>query len=141
RCYIYLMRKITMGEAATKHGLTRERRLDNLDAKRDWGYARDYVEAMWRMLQQEAPDDYVVATGETHTVREFLDEAFGYVGLDWRKYVVIDPRYLRPTEVDLLLGDSSKAQRVLGWKPRVGFQELTRLMVDADLAVRTPGAP
>ena len=116
--------------------------LGNLDAKRDWGYAPDYVEAMWMMLQQAYPDDYVIATGETHSVREFLDLAFGHLGLDWKKYVEIDARYYRPTEVDLLLGDSSKARKKLGWKPRVHFEELVRLMTDADLEVesRKPAA-
>ena len=107
--------------------------MGNLDAKRDWGYAPDYVEAMWMMLQHDRPDDYVIATGETHSVREFLDEAFGYVGLDWKKYVEIDQRYFRPTEVNLLLGDATKAKKVLGWKPKVHFKDLVRIMVDADL--------
>jgi GDPmannose 4,6-dehydratase len=129
----FVTRKITMGLAAIKHGRARELKLGNLDAKRDWGYARDYVEAMWLMLQQEQPADYVIATGETHSVREFLTEAFGYAGLDWEKYVVVDPKYFRPAEVDLLLGDASKARTVLGWTPRVGFKELVRMMVDADM--------
>jgi GDPmannose 4,6-dehydratase len=129
----FVTRKITMGVASIKKGLSKELRLGNLEAKRDWGYARDYVEAMWLMLQQEQPDDYVIATGETHSVREFLEEAFAYVGLDWRDHVVLDPKYLRPAEVDLLLGDPSKARSVLGWKPRVSFKELVRLMVDADM--------
>ena len=107
--------------------------LGNLDAKRDWGYAKEYVEAMWLMLQQEKPDDYVIATGETHSVREFLEEAFGHVGLDWKKYVALDERYLRPSEVDLLLGDGSKARRQLGWAPKTKFRDLVRLMVDADV--------
>ena len=107
--------------------------LGNLDARRDWGYAGDYVEAMWRMLQQDAPDDYVVATGESYSVREFLDTAAGYCGLDWKKHVQTDPRYLRPTEVDHLLGDSTKARTKLGWEPKVHFQELVRLMVEHDL--------
>jgi GDPmannose 4,6-dehydratase len=122
-----------MGVAAIKQGKARQLRLGNLDAKRDWGYARDYVEAMWLMLQRDTPDDYVVATGETHSVREFLEEAFGYVGLDWREHVVVDPKYFRPAEVDLLLGDPGKARAVLGWRPKVSFGELVRLMVDADL--------
>jgi GDPmannose 4,6-dehydratase len=138
----FVTRKITMGVAAIKKGRARELRLGNLDAKRDWGYARDYVEAMWRMLQQEHPDDYVVATGETHSVREFLEEAFSCVELDWKEHVVVDPKYFRPAEVDVLLGDPTKARQVLGWKPRVSFRELVRLMVDADLetdgAVRPP---
>ena len=129
----FVTRKITMGLAAIKKGKAKELRLGNLDAKRDWGFAGDYVEAMWRMLQQEKPGDYVVATGETHSVREFLEEAFSYVGLNWRDHVVVDPRYLRPAEVDLLLGNPQKARDTLGWKPKVGFAELVRLMVDADL--------
>lgn len=107
--------------------------LGNIEAKRDWGYAKDYVEGMWLMLQQDTPDDYVLATGETHSVREFLDEAFGLVGLDWQKYVEIDPRYYRPAEVDLLLGDATKAKEKLGWTPKTTFRELVRIMVDADL--------
>lgn len=107
--------------------------LGNLDAKRDWGYAKDYVEAMWLMLQQEKADDYVIATGETHSVREFLDEAFGLVGLDWKKYVEIDPRYYRPAEVDLLLGDPTKAKEKLGWKPKTTFKELVKIMLEYDL--------
>ena len=107
--------------------------LGNLDSKRDWGYAKDYVEAMWLMLQQENPDDYVIATGETHSVREFLDEAFGLVGLDWKKYVEIDPRYYRPAEVDLLLGDPTKAKEKLGWKPKTTFKELVKIMLEYDL--------
>jgi GDPmannose 4,6-dehydratase len=130
----FVTRKITMGIAAIKRGAASELRLGNLEARRDWGYAKDYVEAMWLMLQQEKPDDYVVATGETHSVQEFLEEAFSCVGLDWRKYVKVDPKYFRPAEVDLLLGDPRKAQAALGWKPRVSFKELVRLMVDADLA-------
>ena len=107
--------------------------LGNLDAKRDWGYAKDYVEAMWLMLQQEKAEDYVIATGETHSVREFLDEAFGLVGLDWKKYVEIDPRYYRPAEVDLLLGDPTKAKEKLGWTPKTTFKELVRIMLEYDL--------
>jgi len=107
--------------------------LGNLDAKRDWGYAKDYVEAMWMMLQQDKPDDYVIATGETHSVKEFLQEAFSYVGLDWNKYVEIDPRYFRPAEVDLLIGDATKAKEKLGWVPKTNFKELVKIMVDADL--------
>ena len=129
----FVTRKITMGLAAIKQGRAKELRLGNLDAKRDWGFAKDYVEAMWLMLQQPKPDDYVVATGETHSVREFLEEAFSHVGLDWREFVKVDEKYFRPAEVDLLLGDPAKAQRALGWKPRVTFKELVRLMVDADL--------
>jgi len=129
----FVTRKITMGLAAIKKGKARELRLGNLDAKRDWGYARDFVEAMWLILQQDKPDDYVVATGETHSVREFLEAAFSYAGLDWEDHVVVDPKYFRPAEVDVLLGDPRKAETVLGWKRRVGFQELVRLMVDADM--------
>jgi GDPmannose 4,6-dehydratase len=129
----FVTRKITMGLADIKKGKTRELRLGNLDAKRDWGYAKDYVEAMWLMLQKDQPDDYVIATGETRSVREFLEEAFSYVGLDWQEHVVVDPKYFRPTEVDLLLGDPSKAHAGLGWKPRVSFKELVHLMVDADM--------
>jgi GDPmannose 4,6-dehydratase len=129
----FVTRKITMGLAAIKQGRATEVRLGNLEAKRDWGFAGDYVEAMWRMLQQEQPDDYVIATGETHSVREFLEEAFSYQGLDWQKHVVVDPKYFRPAEVDLLLGDPSKAKTALGWAPKVGFRDLVRLMVDADL--------
>jgi GDPmannose 4,6-dehydratase len=133
----FVTRKITRGVAAIKAGLTDELRLGNLDAKRDWGYAKDYVEAMWLMLQADAPDDYVVATGETHTVREFCEVAFSHAGLDYKKHVKVDPQYFRPTEVDLLLGDASKAQKKLNWKPRVAFAELARLMVDADLQALT----
>jgi GDPmannose 4,6-dehydratase len=129
----FVTRKITMGLAAIKQGRAKELRLGNLDAKRDWGFAGDYVEAMWRMLQQEKPDDYVIATGETHSVREFVEEAFGYAGLDWQKHVVVDEKYFRPAEVDLLLGDPTKAKKALGWQPKVGFKELVKLMVDADM--------
>jgi GDPmannose 4,6-dehydratase len=130
----FVTRKVTMGVAAIKQGRARELRLGNLDAKRDWGFAGDYVEAMWRMLQRDTPDDYVVATGETHSVREFVEEAFGYAGLDWKAHVVVDEKYFRPAEVDLLLGDPTKARTVLGWTPRVGFKDLVKLMVDADMA-------
>ena len=129
----FVTRKITRAAARIKKGLQKELFLGNLEAKRDWGYAPDYVEAMWMMLQQEKPDDYVIATGETHSVREFLEEAFGYLKLDWNKYVKKDPRYLRPAEVDLLQGDPSKAKKKLGWEPTVSFKELVRIMVDADL--------
>ena len=129
----FVTRKITMGLAAIRKGKAKELRLGNLDAQRDWGYARDYVEAMWLMLQQEQPDDYVVATGETHSVREFLEEAFSYAGLDWKEFVKVDSKYFRPAEVDLLLGDASKARKALGWQPRVTFKALVRLMVDADM--------
>jgi GDPmannose 4,6-dehydratase len=135
----FVTRKITMGLAAIKQGRAKQLRLGNLDAKRDWGFARDYVEAMWLMLQQERPDDYVVATGETHSVREFLQEAFAYAGLDWQDHVVVDAKYFRPAEVDLLLGDPTKARTALGWVPRVTFKELVRLMVDADM--ETGGQP
>ena len=129
----FVTRKITRALARIVLGRQDKLYLGNLDARRDWGYAPEYCEAMWLMLQQEKPDDYVIATGETHTVREFLEEAFGYVGLDWRTYVEIDPRYFRPTEVDVLCGDASKAARVLGWKPKVTFKELVKIMVEADL--------
>jgi GDPmannose 4,6-dehydratase len=130
----FVTRKITLGLAAIKQGRARELKLGNLEAKRDWGFAGDYVEAMWLMLQQAQADDYVVATGETHSVQEFLEEACAHVGLDWREHVKVDAKYFRPAEVDLLLGDASKARRVLGWKPKVGFKELVRMMVDADMA-------
>jgi GDPmannose 4,6-dehydratase len=130
---IFVTRKITMALARIKLGLQKKLYLGNLKAKRDWGFAGDYVEAMWLMLQQSKPDDYVIATGETHSVQEFLQEAFGYADLDWKKYVEIDKRYFRPTEVDLLLGDSSKARRVLKWKPKVNFKQLVRMMVNADM--------
>ena len=131
----FVTRKITLGLARIKHGLQKKLYLGNLDAKRDWGFAGDYVEAMWLILQQPKADDYVIATGENHSVREFLREAFDYAKLDWKKYVVIDKRYFRPTEVDLLLGDSSKARRVLKWKPKVNFKQLVRMMVDSDMQV------
>jgi GDPmannose 4,6-dehydratase len=130
---IFVTRKITMALARIKYGLQKKLYLGNLDAKRDWGFAGDYVEAMWLMLQQPKPDDYVIATGQTHSVKEFLGEAFGYAGMDWKKYVEIDRRYFRPTEVDVLLGDSSKARKVLKWKPKVNFKTLVRMMVDADM--------
>jgi len=130
----FVTRKITRAVANIKCGRQRELFLGNLEARRDWGYAGDYVEAMWLMMQQPEPDDYVIATGETHTVREFLDEAFGYAGLDWREFVKKDPHYLRPAEVDRLQGDASKARERLGWKPRVGFKQLVKMMVDADMA-------
>ncbi len=129
----FVTRKITRAVGRIKHGLQRELYLGNLDAKRDWGHAADYVEAMWLMLQRPEPDDYVIGTGETHSVREFLELAFGRVGLDYREFVRIDERYLRPAEVDLLLADPSKAMRDLGWKPKVTFPELVARMVDADL--------
>jgi GDPmannose 4,6-dehydratase len=134
----FVTRKITYGVAQIKHGLTDELRLGNLEAKRDWGFAGDYVQAMWLMLQQDQPDDYVIGTGETHSVEEFVRIAFDHAGLDWRRYVVIDPRFYRPAEVDLLLGDASKAHRQLGWQPQVSFDEMVRTMVDADLAALRP---
>jgi GDPmannose 4,6-dehydratase len=130
----FVTRKITHGVARIKRGLARELRLGNLQAKRDWGFAGDYVQAMWLMLQQQQPDDYVVGSGMTHSVEEFVQIAFDHVGLDWRKHVVIDPQFYRPAEVDLLLSDPSKAQRVLGWEPEVSFEQLVTMMVDADLA-------
>jgi GDPmannose 4,6-dehydratase len=130
----FVTRKITRAVAAIKLGLQNKLYLGNLDAKRDWGHAMDYVEAMWLMLQQDEPDDYVIATGETHSVREFLEAAFGHLDLDWERFVEIDPRYFRPSEVDLLIGDSSKARQKLGWAPKITFKELARTMVDADLA-------
>jgi GDPmannose 4,6-dehydratase len=129
----FVTRKITRAAALIKFGLQDKLFLGNLDAKRDWGYAGDYVEGMWLMLQQDQPDDYVLATGETHSVREVLDIAFSAVDLDWTKHVEIDPRYYRPAEVDLLLGDATKAQQKLGWRPRVGFSELIQMMVEADV--------
>jgi GDPmannose 4,6-dehydratase len=129
----FVTRKITRAATRIKMGLQQKLYLGNLDARRDWGYARDYVEAMYLMMQADEPDDYVIATGETHSIREFLDEAFGQLDLDWQAHVEIDPRYYRPAEVDLLLGDPSKAQQKLGWKPRVSFKELVKLMVEHDL--------
>ncbi|MBL8601301.1 MAG: GDP-mannose 4,6-dehydratase [Myxococcales bacterium] len=131
----FVTRKITRAVGRIVQGLQKDLYLGNLDAKRDWGYAPDYVEAMWRMLQADVPDDYVVGTGETHSVREFLEIAFGHVGLDWQAYVKLDPRYLRPAEVDLLLADPSKITERLGWRPTVGFRELVTRMVDSDLAL------
>jgi GDPmannose 4,6-dehydratase len=129
----FVTRKVTDGVARVKLGLASEIRLGNLDARRDWGFAGDYVEAMWRMLQQPTPSDYVVGTGQTHSVRELVETAFQHVGLDWRKHVVTDPKYMRPAEVDLLQADPSKARRELAWIPQVGFAELVAMMVDADL--------
>lgn len=129
----FVTRKITRGIANILAGKQEELYLGNLDAKRDWGYAGDYVKAMWMMLQHDEPDDYVIATGETHSVKEFLEKAFAYVGLDWNEYIRVDPRYFRPTEVDILQGDSSKAQEKLHWKPEISFEELVRMMVDSDL--------
>ena len=130
----FVTRKITHAVARIKLGLQDELRLGNLEARRDWGYAPDYVRAMWLMLQQDRPDDYVVATGETHSVREFCQVAFAHVGLDWEKHVIVDPKFYRPAEVDLLVGDPGKAKRILSWEPSVTFADLTRIMVDADLA-------
>lgn len=129
----FVTRKVTDAAARIKLGLQTELRIGNLEARRDWGYARDYVRAMWLMLQQPQPDDYVIATGKAHSVRELVEIAFGYVDLDWKKYVVEDPSLYRPAEVDLLIGDSSKAERVLGWRSEVSFTQLIQLMVDADL--------
>jgi GDPmannose 4,6-dehydratase len=129
----FVTRKVTDGVARIKHGLARELRLGNLDARRDWGFAGDYVQAMWLMLQQDEADDYVVATGESHSVQELIEVAFSHAGLDWREYVVGDPMLKRPAEVDSLLGDATKARERLGWSPRVQFTQLVRMMVDADL--------
>ncbi len=133
RGYEFVTRKISAGVAAIKLGLANKLELGNLDAKRDWGYAGNYVEAMWRMLQQDKPDDYVIATGETHSVKEFTEKAFEYVGLDWKKYVITDKRYFRPAEVYELKGDYSKAKKKLGWQPEVKFEGLIKMMVDNDL--------
>ena len=129
----FVTRKISRAVAAIKLGLQKDLYLGNMDAKRDWGYAPEYVEGMWRMLQADKPDDYVLATNETHTVKEFVVEAFGHVGLEWEKFVKYDARYERPAEVDLLIGDPAKAKRDLGWEPKVRFKELVQIMVDADL--------
>ena len=137
----FVTRKITRAVAAIKAGTQKKLYLGNLDSKRDWGYAPEYVEAMWLMLQQEKPDDYVIGTGESHSPREFLDEAFGYLGMDWKQYVEIDPRYFRPTEVDYLLSDPSKARTQLGWEPKIKFHELVRIMVDADLELAGQKSP
>lgn len=129
----FVSRKVTRAVAYIKAGLQDKLYLGNLDAKRDWGYAKEYVEAMWLMLQQDQPDDFVIATGETHSIRELCAEAFGHAGLDWEKYVAVDPRYLRPAEVDILIGDAAKAKRVLGWEAKTKFKDLVHLMVDADI--------
>jgi GDPmannose 4,6-dehydratase len=129
----FVTRKVTDGVARIKLGLSRELRLGNLDARRDWGFAGDYVDAMWRMLQQPSPKDYVVGTGQTHSVRDLVEAAFGHVGLDWQKHVVTDPKFMRPAEVDVLQADPSQARRELRWSPEVGFGELIAMMVDADL--------
>ncbi len=133
RGFEFVTRKISLGAARIKLGLEKELRLGNLEAKRDWGYAPNFVEAMWLMLQQKSPDDYVIATGETHSVREFVELAFRYAGLDWKDYVVADKRLYRPAEVHLLKGDCGKARKLLGWKQKVNFRELVRIMVEADL--------
>ncbi len=130
----FVTRKISLAVAAIKLGLRENLKLGNLEAKRDWGYAKEYVEAMWLMLQQDKPDDYVIATGEMHSVKEFCEVAFSHVGLDWQKYVQVDPLYFRPTEVEVLIGNSNKAREKLGWKPKTTFEALTKLMVDSDLA-------
>ena len=135
----FVTRKITHHVAQIKLGLANELRLGNLDSQRDWGYAGDYVRAMWLMLQQEKPDDFVVATGETHSVQQFLEEAFGHVDLDWHDYVVQDSRFMRPAEVDLLVGNASKAGQLLGWEPSVSFRQLVRMMVEADLKMLQDG--
>ncbi len=129
----FVTRKITRALARIKLGLQDKLFLGNLEAKRDWGFAKDYVEAMWLMLQEDKPEDYVIATGEAHSVREFLYEAFEYAGFDWEEHVEIDPKYFRPTEVDVLIGDARKAQKKLGWQPKVKFKELVKLMVDSDM--------
>jgi len=131
----FVTRKITRAATRIKLGLQEKLYLGNLDAKRDWGFAGDYVEVMWLMLQQDEPDDYVIATGRSHSVKEFVAEVFSYLDLDWADHVEIDPRYLRPSEVDLLQGDASKARRVLGWEPKVGFKDLARMMTDADMKI------
>ena len=138
----FVTRKITRAIAAILAGKQKNLYLGNLEARRDWGYAPDYVAAMWKMMQADQLDDFVIATGELHSIREFLDEAFGYVNLDWGDYVKIDPRYFRPTEVDFLLGDCSKARQVLDWEPRVFFKDLVHIMVDTDLellGLQSPG--
>jgi GDPmannose 4,6-dehydratase len=137
----FVTRKISRAVAAIKHGLQSELFLGNLDAKRDWGYAPEYVEGMWRILQQDESNDFVLATGETHSVREFVEEAFAHVDLDWKEYVKHDTRYERPAEVDLLIGDASKAKKFLGWEPKVRFKELVRIMVDADMELLSRETP
>jgi GDPmannose 4,6-dehydratase len=137
----FVTRKITRALAAIKAGKQDRLYLGNLDARRDWGYAPDYVAAMWKMMQLSEPDDFVIGTGESHSVREFLDEAFGYLNLDWHDYVQIDPRYFRPTEVDFLLSDPSRAREIIGWEPRVFFRDLVRIMVDADLELSGQESP
>jgi GDPmannose 4,6-dehydratase len=129
----FVTRKVTRAVARIKYGLEEKLYLGNLDAKRDWGYAGDYVKAMWLMLQQEKPDDFVIATGESHSVKEFVVEAFGYADLDWRTHVVIDAKYFRPTEVNFLQGDATKAEKKLGWRAEIRFKDLVKMMVDADI--------
>jgi GDPmannose 4,6-dehydratase len=129
----FVTRKITRGLASILAGKQQYLYMGNLDARRDWGYSPEYVEAMWRILQQEKPDDYVIGTGESHSVQDFLQEAFAYAGLDWEEHVRIDPKYFRPTEVESLIADARKAEQKLGWKPKITFKDLTRIMVDADL--------
>jgi GDPmannose 4,6-dehydratase len=135
----FVTHKVTYGAARIKQGLDTELRLGNLEARRDWGYAGDYVQAMWLMMQQDFPDDYVIASGRTHSVRELCEIAFGYLDLDWEKYVVVDPKFLRPAEVDLLVGDATKAHAMLGWEPSIGFEELIQMMVDADMQALRSG--
>jgi GDPmannose 4,6-dehydratase len=137
----FVTRKISRAVAAIKHGLQKELFLGNLDAKRDWGYAPEYVEGAWRILQLDEGDDFVLATGETHTVREFVEAAFGHADLDWKQFVKHDPRYERPAEVDILLGDASKAKKILGWEPKVRFHQLMRIMVDADMDLLSRQTP
>jgi GDPmannose 4,6-dehydratase len=137
----FVTRKVSRAVAAIKYGLQHELFLGNLEAKRDWGYAPEYVEGMWRILQQESPEDFVLATGEARSVREFVEAAFAHVELDWKQYVKHDPRYERPAEIDLLVGDASKAKKVLGWEPKVRFHDLVRLMVDADLELLSRETP
>ncbi len=137
----FVTRKITRAVAAIKHGLQKELFLGNLDAKRDWGFAPEYVEGIWQILQLGEGDDFVLATGESHTVREFVEAAFAQANLDWKQYVTHDPRYERPAEVDILVGDASKARKTLGWEPKVRFQELVRIMVDADMALLSAETP
>ena len=137
----FVTRKISRAVAAIKHGLQKELFLGNMDAKRDWGYAPEYVEGVWRILQHDEGDDFVLATGETHTVREFVEAAFGHANLDWKEFVKHDPRYERPAEVDVLLGDASKAKKIVGWEPKVRFHELVRIMVDADMDLLSRKTP
>jgi GDPmannose 4,6-dehydratase len=136
---IFVSRKVTRAVARILHGLQDKLYLGNLDAERDWGYAPEYVEGIWMMMQQEVPEDFVLATGETHTVREFVERAFAEVGLDWRQHVEVDPQYYRPTEIDRLEGDASKARRKLGWIPRTRFRSLVKTMVEADVQLLEDG--